>query len=61
MAQPLTDNTAESFDYESLPPNFSLAQNMLAGAFAGIAVCRYPTKTSALRLVFTNAKLFAII
>ncbi|KAI1462980.1 mitochondrial RNA-splicing protein MRS3 [Daldinia caldariorum] len=23
--------------YESLPPNFSLAQNMLAGAFAGIA------------------------
>lgn len=24
--------------YESLPPNFSLAQNMVAGAFAGIAV-----------------------
>ena len=24
--------------YESLPPNFSLAANMLAGAFAGIAV-----------------------
>lgn len=24
--------------YESLPPNFSLAQNMAAGAFAGIAV-----------------------
>lgn len=24
--------------YESLPPNFSLAQNMIAGAFAGIAV-----------------------
>ncbi|QDS71268.1 hypothetical protein FKW77_000910 [Venturia effusa] len=27
----------EEFDYESLPPNFSLASNMLAGAFAGIA------------------------
>jgi hypothetical protein len=25
--------------YESLPPNFSLLQNMVAGAFAGIAVC----------------------
>ena len=25
--------------YESLPPNFSLAANMCAGAFAGIAVC----------------------
>jgi hypothetical protein len=25
--------------YESLPPNFSLAANMMAGAFAGIAVC----------------------
>lgn len=24
--------------YESLPPNFSLVQNMVAGAFAGIAV-----------------------
>ena len=24
--------------YESLPPNFSLTQNMVAGAFAGIAV-----------------------
>lgn len=24
--------------YETLPPNFSLADNMLAGAFAGIAV-----------------------
>jgi hypothetical protein len=25
--------------YEGLPPNFSLAANMAAGAFAGIAVC----------------------
>lgn len=27
------------YSYEALPPNFSLLQNMLAGAFAGIAVC----------------------
>lgn len=28
--------------YESLPPNFSLLQNMAAGAFAGIAVSTKP-------------------
>jgi hypothetical protein len=28
----------QHFSYESLPPNFSLAANMAAGAFAGIAV-----------------------
>ncbi|MCJ1307777.1 Fe(2+) transporter [Agyrium rufum] len=27
----------EDYDYEALPPNFSLGNNMLAGAFAGIA------------------------
>jgi len=27
----------DEYDYESLPPNFSLAANMAAGAFAGIA------------------------
>ncbi|KAF2768585.1 mitochondrial carrier [Teratosphaeria nubilosa] len=27
----------EEYDYEGLPPNFSLAANMAAGAFAGIA------------------------
>ncbi|KAF1984151.1 mitochondrial carrier [Aulographum hederae CBS 113979] len=27
----------EEYDYEGLPPNFSLGANMLAGAFAGIA------------------------
>lgn len=27
-----------NLSYETLPPNFSLADNMLAGAFAGIAV-----------------------
>lgn len=34
-AEPIED--AEDYDYESLPPNFSLVQNMAAGAFAGIA------------------------
>lgn len=28
----------ETCSYEALPPNFSLLQNMVAGAFAGIAV-----------------------
>ncbi|KAF4512133.1 hypothetical protein G6O67_001312 [Ophiocordyceps sinensis] len=36
MAQPSAE-PAEDYDYESLPPNFSLLQNMAAGAFAGIA------------------------
>ncbi|RYO73771.1 hypothetical protein DL764_010371 [Monosporascus ibericus] len=36
MAQP-TGEPVEDYDYESLPPNFSLTQNMVAGAFAGIA------------------------
>lgn len=30
------------FSYEALPPSFSLADNMLAGAFAGIAVSFCP-------------------
>lgn len=30
------------FSYETLPSNFSLADNMLAGAFAGIAVSFQP-------------------
>jgi len=29
--------------YEGLPPNFSLAANMTAGAFAGIAVRTFAT------------------
>ncbi|KAI1986907.1 Fe(2+) transporter [Ophidiomyces ophidiicola] len=29
--------TAEEFDYEALPSNYSLGHNMLAGAFAGVA------------------------
>ena len=30
--------------YEGLPPNFSLAANMAAGAFAGIAVCTFKSR-----------------
>lgn len=30
--------TGTFYSYEGLPPNFSLAANMAAGAFAGIAV-----------------------
>lgn len=33
-----TSVTDLSTSYEALPPNFSLSANMLAGAFAGIAV-----------------------
>jgi len=38
----------EISSYESLPPNFSLSANMLAGAFAGIAV-RYSARYAASR------------
>jgi hypothetical protein len=39
-AQLFYANTADPLvcSYEALPPNFSLAANMVAGAFAGIAV-----------------------
>lgn len=33
-----TPVAAEEYDYEGLPPNFTLVENMAAGAFAGIAV-----------------------
>lgn len=33
----LVQDESDEYDYESLPPNFSLAANMAAGAFAGIA------------------------
>lgn len=39
--------------YESLPPNFSLLQNMAAGAFAGIAE-HCASKCSRIRLNFRN-------
>ncbi|KAH8592375.1 mitochondrial carrier domain-containing protein [Bisporella sp. PMI_857] len=43
MAQPNAE-PAEEYDYEGLPPNFSLVQNLVAGAVAGIAehTCVYP-------------------
>lgn len=33
----------EEYEYEGLPPNFTLAENMAAGAFAGIAVNKLAT------------------
>jgi hypothetical protein len=40
-----------AYSYEALPPNFSLAQNMAAGAFAGIAVgLRLPARALSLSL-----------
>lgn len=37
LAMSISDSPSS---YESLPPNFSLSANMVAGAFAGIAVRR---------------------
>ncbi|RDA93424.1 hypothetical protein CP533_2011 [Ophiocordyceps camponoti-saundersi (nom. inval.)] len=53
MAQP----TAEDYDYEALPPNFSLLQNMVAGAFAGIAVCQTFTTADSGLTSFRNTLL----
>jgi hypothetical protein len=38
----MKDQRSDENSYEALPPNFSLAANMAAGAFAGIAVRDYP-------------------
>jgi hypothetical protein len=51
MAQP-TAEPVEDYDYESLPPNFSLLQNMAAGAFAGIAV-HHPRRCHCLDIPLT--------
>lgn len=32
----------EEYEYEGLPPNFTLVENMAAGAFAGIVVNNVP-------------------
>lgn len=41
----LPDSIADTWpSYEALPPNFSLSANMLAGAFAGIAVRLRPRR-----------------
>jgi hypothetical protein len=58
MAQP-TAEPAEDYDYESLPPNFSLLQNMAAGAFAGIAEhsVMYPIDAIKVRAIGSMATL----
>ncbi|KAI1371028.1 mitochondrial RNA-splicing protein MRS3 [Hypoxylon crocopeplum] len=55
MAQP-TVEPVEDYDYESLPPNFSLSQNMIAGAFAGIAehTVMYPIDAIKTRMQILN-------
>ncbi|KAK3689977.1 mitochondrial carrier domain-containing protein [Podospora appendiculata] len=46
----------DDYDYESLPPNFSLLQNMTAGAFAGIAehCAMYPIDAIKTRMQIVN-------
>ncbi|KAH9883360.1 mitochondrial RNA-splicing protein MRS3 [Xylariomycetidae sp. FL2044] len=55
MAQPNAE-PVEEYDYESLPPNFSLTQNMVAGAFAGIAehTVMYPIDAIKTRMQIIN-------
>ncbi|TGJ80237.1 hypothetical protein E0Z10_g8515 [Xylaria hypoxylon] len=55
MAQPNAD-PVEDYDYEALPPNFSLVQNMAAGAFAGIAehTVMYPIDAIKTRMQIIN-------
>ncbi|KAM0285515.1 hypothetical protein ACHAQH_001465 [Verticillium albo-atrum] len=56
MAQPTAELVEEEYDYESLPPNFSLLQNMAAGAFAGIAehTVMYPIDAIKTRMQVLN-------
>ncbi|KAK0610479.1 mitochondrial carrier domain-containing protein [Bombardia bombarda] len=56
MAQPNVVEEADDYDYESLPPNFSLLQNMAAGAFAGIAehCTMYPIDAIKTRMQIIN-------
>lgn len=56
MAQPNAE-PVEEYDYEALPPNFSLAQNMAAGAFAGIAehTVMYPIDALKTRMQIINS------
>ncbi|EHA50033.1 hypothetical protein MCOR27_007171 [Pyricularia oryzae] len=57
MAQPNAEPVEEEYDYESLPPNFSLVQNMAAGAFAGIAehTVMYPIDAIKTRMQIVGA------
>ncbi|KAK3348048.1 mitochondrial carrier domain-containing protein [Neurospora tetraspora] len=52
----------EDYDYESLPPNFSLIQNMAAGAFAGIAehCAMYPIDAVKTRMQIVNSNPSAV-
>ncbi|EMR63471.1 putative mitochondrial rna-splicing protein mrs3 protein [Eutypa lata UCREL1] len=61
MAQP-TAEPVEDYDYESLPPNFSLGQNMIAGAFAGIAehTVMYPIDSIKTRMQIINPSANAV-
>ncbi|KAG5999895.1 hypothetical protein E4U21_006158 [Claviceps maximensis] len=56
MVQP-SANLGEDYDYESLPPNFSLLENMAAGAFAGIAehTVMYPIDAIKTRMQVLNS------
>lgn len=56
MAQPSVEPVEDDYDYESLPPNFSLLQNMTAGAFAGIAehTVMYPIDAIKTRMQILN-------
>ncbi|EJT75281.1 mitochondrial RNA-splicing protein MRS3 [Gaeumannomyces tritici R3-111a-1] len=56
MAQPNAE-PEEDYDYEALPPNFSLMQNMVAGAFAGIAehTAMYPIDALKTRMQIVGA------
>ncbi|KAL8960398.1 MAG: hypothetical protein Q9193_002892 [Seirophora villosa] len=51
-----TPVAAEEYDYEGLPPNFTLVENMAAGAFAGIAehTLMYPFDLLKTRLQVIN-------
>lgn len=55
MAQPKVE-PEDDYDYEALPPNFSLLQNMAAGAFAGIAehCTMYPIDAIKTRMQIIN-------
>ncbi|KAL1900403.1 Fe(2+) transporter [Ceratocystis pirilliformis] len=52
----------DEYDYEALPPNFSLGQNMLAGAFAGIAehTVMYPIDAIKTRMQVLSPKPSAV-
>ncbi|APA13438.1 hypothetical protein sscle_11g082080 [Sclerotinia sclerotiorum 1980 UF-70] len=56
MAKPDAEPVEAFEDYESLPPNFSLIQNMAAGAFAGIAehTVMYPIDAIKTRMQILN-------